>query len=256
VAVGGDGTASTVRNHVPLEVPLLPLPLGTENLLARYLGQVSSPTAIRRTMDRGAVIGLDLGRANGRYFLLMVSAGFDADVIRRLHENRRGNITHAAYVKPVLQSIRSYKYPELRLYCGGNGSTAADATPCRWLLGFNLPLYACGLRSAPQASGTDALLDVCTFRRGSLPSTLRYLWHVALGRHLALADASLARFARFRVEAAGAADVAWQLDGDYGGTLPVEVDILPGALRLLVSRRTAVRLGFAVVGRARSTTLR
>lgn len=250
VAVGGDGTASSVRSHVPLDVPLLPLPLGTENLLARYVGQAATGAAVRDTLDRGVVIGLDLGRANGRHFLLMLSVGFDAEVIRRLHENRRGNITHASYVKPVVQSIRSYKYPELRLYCGENGSETSAA--CRWLFGFNLPLYAFGLRSAPQADGADGLLDVCTFQRGSLRSTVRYLWHVARGNHLVLADAALARCPRFRVETVGADAVAWQMDGDYGGTLPVDVDVLPGALRLLVSRRTAARLGFKITGRSGS----
>ena len=52
VAVGGDGTASIVRSHVPLEVPLLPLPLGTENLLARYLAQKPDPAAVRRDARR------------------------------------------------------------------------------------------------------------------------------------------------------------------------------------------------------------
>jgi diacylglycerol kinase family enzyme len=38
--------------------------------------------------------------------------------------------------------------------------------------------------------------------------------------------------------------IAYQIDGDYGGTLPVEVEILPGDLRLLVSQDAARRLGF------------
>src|SRR5688572_16498186 len=31
LACGGDGTAAVVRNHTPLDVPLLIVPLGTEN---------------------------------------------------------------------------------------------------------------------------------------------------------------------------------------------------------------------------------
>ena len=46
-------------------------------------------------------------------------------------------------------------------------------------------------------------------------------------------------------EAAGPEPVAYQLDGDYVGKLPVDVDVLPGELRLLVSRTAATRLGFA-----------
>lgn len=246
VAVGGDGTASVVRNHVPLAVPLVPVPMGTENLLGRFVGQGVDPDAVCRTLDDGVVVGLDLGRANGKHFLLMISAGFDAEVVRSLHLNRRGNITRAAYLLPTLQAIRSYGYPPLRVYSDGASGSRDAAIECRWLFGFNLPLYALGLPIAPDAVATDGLLDVCTFERGSAWSVLRYLWHVKRGCHLALADAALKQYGRFRLEGPNSPEIAYQLDGDYGGTLPVDVDVLPGELRLLVSREVAERLGFEV----------
>ena len=246
IAVGGDGTASCVRRHVPLQTPILPVPMGTENLLARYLGQSSQSTEIAETLEHGVVIGLDLARANGQPFLLMISAGFDAEVVRLLHEGRRGNITRASYLKPTLQAIRSYRYPEMRVYCGGNEAEGSAPIGCRWLFGFNLPLYALGWQLAPQADGADGLLDVCTFERGSLPGTARYLWHVLRGSHMGLSDARLSRCRQFRVESASSDQVAYQLDGDFGGMLPVEVDILPGELRLMVPRGTAKRLGFTI----------
>jgi diacylglycerol kinase family enzyme len=248
IAVGGDGTAACVRRLVPLHIPMLPVPMGTENLLARYLGQAATAAAVRSTVERGVVIGLDLGRANGQPFLMMISAGFDAEVIRRLHENRRGNITRGSYLKPILQAIRSYSYPLMRIYLGQDGSAAAGPSDCRWLFGFNLPLYALGWCVAPQADGTDGELDVCLLERGSLASGCRYWWHVVRGSHRKLADVHESRCRRFRVEAAGGAEVAYQLDGDYGGMLPADVEIAPGELRLLVSRKAATRLGFAISG--------
>jgi len=251
IAVGGDGTASCVRRHVPLAIPILPLPMGTENLLARYLGQSVQRAAIIETLERGAVIDLDLGRANGQPFLLMLSAGFDAEVVRRLHQSRQGNITRASYLKPTLQAIRSYSYPEMRLYCSNEGTERIAPITCRWLFGFNLPLYALGWQLAPQADGADGKFDVCTFERGSLPHAGRYLWHVLRGSHLALSDTRQTRCSQFRVEPAEPIDVAYQLDGDFGGRLPVEVEICPGQLRLLVSRAAAAKLGFTI---ADSTT--
>jgi diacylglycerol kinase family enzyme len=244
VAVGGDGTASVVRNHVPLEVPLLPVPLGTENLLGRYVGQATSPAAVCRTLDDGVTIGLDLGRAGDKFFLLMISAGFDAEVIRVLHKNRRGNITRLAYLLPTLRTIQSYEYPELRLYCEDVSMGSGEPVRCRHMFGFNLPLYGLGLRIAPDANATDGLLDVCTFERGSVWGVIQYLWEIVRGRHFALAHTALIRSRRFRLEAPGAANVAYQIDGDNGGELPVDVEVLPGELRLLVPRTTAQRLGF------------
>jgi diacylglycerol kinase (ATP) len=246
VAGGGDGTATLVRSRVPLEVPLLPLPLGTESLLGRYVSQSSEPAAVCRTLDEGVTVELDLGRAGDRPFLLMISVGFDAEVVRRMHHTRRGHINRLSYVKPVVQAIRSYTYPKLQLYCGGHEPDPPEPVSCRWLFGFNLPTYACGWQLAPGAVGTDGLFDVCTFQSGSLLGGLRYLWHVVRGSHLQLADAQLVRCPRFRVEAADGTDVAYQLDGDWGGVLPVDVEVMPGQCRLLVSRDAAVRLGFAL----------
>lgn len=258
ISVGGDGTASLVRSYVPLEVPLLPLPLGTENLLARHLRQSADPGEVRRTLDDGVMIDLDMGRAGGRYFLLMVSVGFDAEVVRSLHVNRSGNITRLSYYLPALRTIRGYGYPEIQLYCrdivasGGEGAIAcaaahgAEPLRCRWLFGFNLPLYALGIPIAPEANGTDGRLDLVAFERGGIGSVARYLWHVMRRSHDALADSTLFRSGRFRLESDGASDVAYQLDGDFAGTLPVDIEVLPGQLRLFVSREAAERLGFEV----------
>jgi diacylglycerol kinase family enzyme len=246
VAIGGDGTASVVRNRVPLSIPLVPVPMGTENLLGRFVGQATDPVAVCRTIVDGVVIGLDLGSANGKHFLLMISAGFDAEVVRSLHENRRGNITRLAYLLPTLRAIRSYGYPQMELYWDGAAPILDTATHCRWLFGFNLPLYALGLPIAPDAVATDGLLDVCMFQRGNVMSVLRYLLHVKLQRHYELADAALTRGPRFRLQGPNSANIAYQLDGDFAGTLPVDVEVLPGELRLLVSRDVARRLSFAL----------
>jgi diacylglycerol kinase family enzyme len=242
VAVGGDGTASVVRNQVPLDVPLLPVPMGTENLLGRFVEQGVHPADVCRTLQEGVTIGLDLGRAADKYFLLMFSAGFDAEIIRTLHEWRRGNINRTAYLLPTLRDIRSYAYPQMTVVC--DNPSGAVPPECRWLFSFNLPLYGLGLRIAPDAVATDGLLDLCLFQRGSTCDALRYLWHVKRGRHHTLADTRLTRCRSFRVEGAESHHIAYQLDGDFAGTLPVEVDVLPGRLRLLVNTATARRLGF------------
>ncbi len=245
LAIGGDGTASVVRNHVPLAIPMLNVPMGTENLLGRYVGQLPTAQAVCRTVEEGVVVSLDLGKAGDKIFLLMLSVGFDAEVVRSLHENRRGNIRRSAYFLPTLRAIRGYTYPQLRLYLDSDDDTTPPRL-CRWLFGFNLPLYALGLSIAPGAVATDGLLDLCTFERGAVWSVARYLWHVMRNSHHSLPDAGRSRVSRFRVEPTTSANVAYQIDGDFGGTLPVDVEVLAGQLRLLVSRETALRLGFSV----------
>jgi diacylglycerol kinase family enzyme len=107
-----------------------------------------------------------------------------------------------------------------------------------------LPLYACGWQIAPQADGTDGLLDVCTFHNGSLRHVAWYLWHVMRRSHLQLDDAALTRSQTLRMESFASGEVPFQVDGDFAGMLPVDVDVLAGQLRLLVMPDVARRLGF------------
>ena len=243
VGVGGDGTAAELVNRVAPGVPLTLLPAGNENLLARYLHLGRAPETVCQTIADGALVRLDAGKAGQRIFLLMVSCGFDAEVVRRLHDRRTGHVRRRDYFKPIWDLIRSYEYPELRVYWGDGDTDACQfrspPAAMRWLFAFNLPCYGGGLRLAPQADGTDGLLDVCAFRHGSLWHGLRYTAAVLLGRHQAMADCTTRRVRRLRV--ASGAEVPYQLDGDPGGLLPVEVEVLPGRLALVVPAQEARR---------------
>ena len=246
VAAGGDGTVAEIVNRTAPDTPIALLPLGNENLLAKYLGCSATPAEVASTIADGLTIRLDTGRAGSRVFLLMISAGFDADVVHQVHGARSGHISQWTYAKPILRAIRSYQYPEIRLYCRAEAAESASSDrrliSARWAMVVNLPRYARGLNFAPQAVGTDGLLDVCTFKHGSLLSGLWYLGNLLLGRHHRLRDCTTARCAAVRIEAD--VPVPYQLDGDPGGHLPVDVCVVPERLRLVVAPAAARACGF------------
>ena len=168
VAAGGDGTVASLVNILPERVPIAILPLGTENLLAKYVHQSISAKSVADTIQFGHTVHLDAGRANNRIFLLMLSCGFDAEVVRKMHSKRMGNITHFSYLKPILETIRTYKYPVLQIdYDSPGNSVTHHRSVARWAFVVNLPRYAGGLQFVPGAIGTDGLLDLCTFHRGN-----------------------------------------------------------------------------------------
>ena len=130
----------------------------------------------------------------------------------------------------VVTGIPSFGYTWTRVILG-RAEPQSPPLSARWLFAFNLPCYGGGLRIAPQADGSDGLLDVCMFRRGNTWHALRYAAAVLLGRHQKLADCTIRRAGRLRITADE--EVPYQLDGDPGGTLPVEIETLPGRLTLL-----------------------
>jgi len=244
VAAGGDGTVAELVNRTQSEVPLAILPLGTENLLARYIAQSPQAETMAQTLADGLTTQLDAGLANGRLFLLMVGCGFDAEVVRRLHEARKGHIRRSTYIKPILAAIRSYQYPRLRIYCEGSASgdqnpTDGELVDAAWLFGLNVPRYGGRLPIAPDAVPTDGLLDVRAFRRGRLAAGLWYLSQVLLRRQHRLSDCTIRRVKRLRVESDE--QVPYQIDGDPGGWLPLDVEMLPARLKLIVPRAWAQR---------------
>ena len=244
VGVGGDGTAAELVNRTAPGVPIALLPSGTANLLARHFRLPFEPEKLGRLIAEGSHVRLDAGRAAGRIFLLMVGCGFDAEVVRRVHDARHagggGHIGYLSYIKPILQSIRSYEYPEITVYCDESSDVAVDAPDApavvgRWVFVCNLPRYGWGLKLAPDAVGTDGILDLCTYGRGSLVGALRFLLAVQFGaRHGRMADCTIGRARRFRITSDK--PVAYQLDGDPGGFLPLEIEVLPDRLTLIVPR--------------------
>lgn len=236
VGVGGDGTAAELTNRTDPGVPLTMLPTGTENLLARYLGLDGNPNSLLKTITLGKRLRLDAAEANGRIFLLMMGCGFDADVVCRVHSVAGRHNSYLAWIKPIIESIHRYEFPGIRVYWdeedGGPVETQSLPVVVRWLFAFNLPCYGAGLRFTPRADGADGLLDVCTFRRGSLWHGLRYLTAVKLGRHQRLADCMIRRVRRVRITSER--EVPYQLDGDPAGLLPVDIGVLPGRLTMVV----------------------
>lgn len=251
VAAGGDGTLSLVCATLFLaqgdgaglsdgdalslavdgaemgQLTVLPMPLGTENLLARHFGQVADAVEVLKTIRFGKLFKLDAGLANGKPFLVMATCGFDAEVVREMHERREGHISRFSYFVPIFNALLRYRFPKLKLTVDGR-----DVGKCCWVMSFNLPKYGGGLSIEPDAVGDDGLLDVIVFERGSIASGLRYVAGIWTGRHLDAEDVMRLRGKNIRVEAVK--PVAYQLDGDFGGQLPLEICTLPAAVPLLI----------------------
>jgi diacylglycerol kinase family enzyme len=241
IAVGGDGTVAAVINELPPAATLAILPAGNENLFARALGFPADPVALAGGVAAGVTRAIDLGRATAtaggrtrtRLFSLMLSAGFDAEVTRRVAEWRGAGaalkrVSRRSWVRPLARSILSYRYPPLTV-------SADDATlGAVWCVVSNVPAYALGLRLVDGGRPDDGRLDWLACERRGLPALARYAWAARRGRLAACAGTRAGTAARVRVD--GATPVPVQVDGDAWGATPVDIEVLPGALRVITWR--------------------
>ena len=120
----------------------------------------------------------------------------------------------------------------------GTTPTHPDSLGVRWLFAFNMPCYGGGLQIAPEADVADGLLDVCTFRHGGLWHGLYYTAAVLTGTHHWLTDFAVRRSSGIRVTSD--AKAPYQLDGDPGGYLPVDIAVVPQRLTLVVPLKKAL----------------
>jgi diacylglycerol kinase (ATP) len=231
VAAGGDGTVAAVINELPTDVPLAVWPTGNENLFARAFGFDVPPARLARAIGSGARRRVDLGRAQTsactRRFALMLSAGFDADVIHRISRLRAGpgeprRVSRASYLRPVGAAFWTYTQPRLSLTADGASVESA------YCLIANMPDYAMALSLAPAAHAADGLLDWVAFERGGRAALAHYAWAVACRGHGRLTHVHTGRARRLRLT--GLEPVPVQLDGEPAGFTPVDVEVVPAAL--------------------------
>jgi diacylglycerol kinase (ATP) len=252
VAAGGDGTAADVFNERS-DIPLAVLPLGNENLLAKHFGFTGGPDALARAIRRGDHRTLDLGRIEnrdadagegdpryGRRFSLMLGAGLDAEVVRRVAAWRASHpksgpssgklrrVRRLSYALPAFAALGRYGYPPLELDADGLKVRGAH------VFVFNLPAYAMNLPFAPESRGDDGLLDWVVFEKPGSVTALNYLAPLLLGRALARPDVRRGKATRLRITSTVPAPV--QIDGDAAGLTPVEIGVLPNALKIIAAR--------------------
>lgn len=234
VVFGGDGTLHGVLPALADGPPVYHAPLGTENLFAREFAMRPDAGEVCSAVDRAASRTIDLGEAAclgaSRPFVVMLSVGPDAGVIRRLHMARRGPITHAAYIAPILgEALRPSLAPLTIVADGREVIRAATGT----LVVANLRQYGLRIDPAPDADPADGLLDLvfmpCTTGLGVLARTLAS----RLRRH----GAAVVRLRARAFEVRSERSVPVQADGEcmpWGeGGLDLRLWVRPGAMRVL-----------------------
>lgn len=239
VAVGGDGSLNEATNALAhSSVALATLPSGTANVWARQIGlPIPAPLYSTQLADAaraicgGSIRSIDLGRTNDRYFLLWSGAGLDAHVTSKIEPRppwvKRWGV--AGY------GIRALWYA--LLYRGTPMTIEIDDQPPRhdravMVLVSNIQLYAGIVRPSRDARMDDGLLDICIFKGTSFAYTATHFISIAVGRAEQNPQLIQLRGRSIRVNAKQ--PTAVHVDAEPIGMTPIEVQVVPRALRVIV----------------------
>jgi diacylglycerol kinase (ATP) len=236
VVVGGDGIVNLGVNAVAgTAVPLGVVPAGTGNDVALGLGiPVGDPSRAVDLLRRHLTAGgpprqVDAVRCSGaglqRWFAGVLGAGFDAIVNERA-EGWRWPRGRARYVLAIARELPVFRPREYRLDLDGECWT----TRAMLVAVANAPSYGGGMRVCPDARMDDALLDVLVLEPISRAQFVRLFPRVYSGTHVQHPRVRIARARRVHVRADGVVGYA---DGERFGRLPLDCEVVPGALCVL-----------------------
>jgi diacylglycerol kinase (ATP) len=232
VAAGGDGTASAVADGlIGSKVPLGILPLGTANVLARELSvPLDLEAACALLAGEHAAKAIDAMRVGNRHFFTQLGVGLDALMIRdtpREHKKRFGRV---AYLGTALVNLVGLQPRRFRLSVDGQYSRPRAS---------QVVIANCGLlgqppfRWGPDIRPDDGRLDVCVIRARTFFDYARLFWNFLRGQHRR--DPKVRYLAAERAIAITTdRPFPIQADGEIIGETPVQVEVVPGAVRVLV----------------------
>ena len=239
IVVGGDGMVSLGVNLLAkTKVPLGIVPSGTGNDMARSLGipfdnteaavetLVAALAAGARTIDAGLIHHFsESGEKKETWFACALSAGFDAVVNERANTMTRPKGPSRYIIALVLELI-TLKPIEYTLTLDG----VVTKTKAALISIGNAVSLGGGMKITPDAKLDDGLFDVLVVQPLGRVAFMRIFPRVFKGEHVTDPRVSIYRAKRVAIESAGIAAFA---DGERLGLLPIDVEVVPNALRVL-----------------------
>ncbi len=235
-AAGGDGTVGEVANGlIGTETAMAVLPMGTGNDFARTLGIGTDLDLAARTLVSGDCQLIDVGRVvHGGNFVNVAGCGFDAEVAARINHGFRRLRGTSAYIAAVLQTLVSFHPAAIELEVDGVRHNA-KVMLCAIA---NAKTYGGGMRIAPGAQLDDGLFDLVLVGDASKTEFLRAFPSVFKGTHITHPKVTIFRAKSIAIRSAS--PLPTLADGEEIGTTPVEFEIVPKALTVMVPRKSSI----------------
>ncbi|MEE8553339.1 MAG: diacylglycerol kinase family protein [Desulfobacterales bacterium] len=247
VCVGGDGTLNEVVNgfmeigesdRSGLSLGFVPGGTGCD-----FIKTVSIPKDMEKAIDliaAGTVRCIDLGRLffkdhDGRdcrrYFLNITSFGLGGEVDQRVNKTTKAFGPFISFIWATLISILLYGKKKIRF--------KVDQSFEQELIIWNVVVangqyHGGGMWVAPDASVDDGLFDITVIGDLSLPEVFLNLPKLYNGK---IKDIDkVITLTGEKIEALSDQRVLLDVDGEQPGMLPVDIDIVPGALKIITAQ--------------------
>lgn len=238
MCLGGDGTVSEViKGLMQIDKEKRPyfsfIPLGTVNDLARAIGISLNPDRAVRELSTVSITPLDVGRVNDDYFCNVIALGIIPEEVMNTESSDKNKLGVFAYIKDGIQAFFSNKGYKIQLTSSDGLSEQFETN----LIVISLTNSVGGIEFMfSQATYNDGLLHLAAVNGRNPLSTINAVLELSLDNltNADLEDMLAFSSTDFQLHSIDNIDIATNMDGDPGPELPIDVEVLPGAINLIV----------------------
>ena len=233
LAAGGDGTVSIAGDLLmDTQTPLIILPLGTGNLLAKELKiplKLEEALALVKS-DNNRTFTLDTFSSDGLFYIMNLSVGVSSQIMRDTPSDEKKKLGFLAYFKHFIEQVFGLELKRFSIEFDGYSetflATEVMITNSR-LIAFN------PLEWGEDVLIDDGILDLFIVRAANITDILGFILSVFTKHTWQNPIVHRYKVQEYcKIETSEALPV--QADGDMVGKTPVEVIIHPRSLKILV----------------------
>jgi len=240
VAAGGDGTVNVVVNAIMcLRAELRPrlaiIPIGTANDFAGTLLISDDIQEVVESMDDGEFVPIDVVRIRAgrfeRFFANVAAGGNSVEVSESITDDIKAMWGPLCYLRGAIGVVGAMKTFRIEATLDDE-FLEVDS----WgVLVANGRTNAGRILIAPLASLTDGLLDVIIIKNGDLLDMIEIASKTLFSSLLESQQVVFRQVRKLQLQSTP--DMRFTLDGEVIDEVPIEFEIVPGAIEMMVGAR-------------------
>lgn len=230
---GGDGSVNLVLPALKeTKIPLLVIPLGTANNLARHFSLPSDFKETLSLLQKGQILEIDLGEVNRILFVNVAGLGLSTEVNMRVSKKLKKHFGVFAFILTAFQLILKMNPFRATITTDGNACLTKS-----WQISIcNGKHYGAGMTIKHNASLEDSKLHCLSTEVKKWWKGLLLIKSFMTGRYKKEQDITLVSGIEIKVETRRKFYI--DVDGDIKTTTPAIFRVLPKSLKLIIPETT------------------
>ncbi|AFS77996.1 diacylglycerol kinase DagK [Gottschalkia acidurici 9a] len=231
IACGGDGTINEVATGIvkgKRKIPVAILAAGTVNDFATFMNLPRSAKEFANMIMRENIIDVDLGKVNDKYFVNVLAGGLLSNVAHQVPVEAKTVLGRSAYYIAGLREVPKQMLNALNVSIKSEEYNSQDdvflflVTNSSSIGGFK--------KLAPKAQVEDGLLDCIIIKKCEILDIVSIFISLLKGDHINNPNVVYFKTKKLKISSSNKAQ--FDIDGEYGGELPIALEVLPSSFSI------------------------